>query len=69
LPSDFDINKLNGVARGAYKQYDANAMDGLPVGVQVVGQRLQEEKVITLMARCEDALKKNGEIYQLLELR
>jgi Asp-tRNA(Asn)/Glu-tRNA(Gln) amidotransferase A subunit family amidase len=43
-------------------------MEGLPVGVQVVGQRLEEEKVLALMARCEDALEKNGGKYSLLEV-
>ncbi|KAH7001694.1 amidase signature domain-containing protein [Ilyonectria destructans] len=56
LPSDFKLNKLNGVAQGAYKLYDAKAMHGLPVGIQVVGRRLEEEKVLTIMQRVEDAL-------------
>jgi Asp-tRNA(Asn)/Glu-tRNA(Gln) amidotransferase A subunit family amidase len=66
LPPNFNIKKLNGVAQGAYKHYDATAMHGLPVGVQVVGQRLEEEKVLAIMKRIEDAL---GEAqYQLLDL-
>ncbi|KAL9615379.1 MAG: hypothetical protein Q9167_000207 [Letrouitia subvulpina] len=68
LPVRFDFNKLNGVAKGAYKHYDANAMDGLPVGVQVVGQRLQEEKILTVMQRIEDALEKHGGKYEGLPL-
>ncbi|KAI2638405.1 amidase [Xylaria nigripes] len=56
LPSDFNIRKLNGVAQGAYKLYDARAMDGLPVGIQIVGRRLEEEKVLAIMKRVEDAL-------------
>jgi Asp-tRNA(Asn)/Glu-tRNA(Gln) amidotransferase A subunit family amidase len=68
LPISFNFKKLNGVAKGAYKHYDAIKMEGLPVGVQVVGQRLQEEKVLALMARCEDALEKNGVKYDLLEV-
>ncbi|KAK7404057.1 hypothetical protein QQX98_010178 [Neonectria punicea] len=56
LPSDFKLNKLNGVAQGAYKLYDAKAMHGLPVGIQVVGRRLEEEKVLTIMGRIEGAL-------------
>jgi len=66
LPADFQIGKLNGVARGAYRLYDADAMDGLPVGVQVVGQRLEEEKVLAIMGRVESAL--GEEKYRLLEL-
>ncbi|KAI9821137.1 MAG: hypothetical protein M1827_003871 [Pycnora praestabilis] len=69
LPSTFRFKDLNGVAKGAYKHYDADAMHGLPVAVQVVGQRLQEEKVLAVMGRIEDALERNGGKYQLLEVR
>jgi Asp-tRNA(Asn)/Glu-tRNA(Gln) amidotransferase A subunit family amidase len=69
LSKSFDINKLNGVAKGAYRHYDAKKMEGLPVGVQVVGRRLEEEKVLAIMQRIEDALEKNGEgKYKLLEV-
>ncbi|KAI9749227.1 MAG: hypothetical protein M4579_006955 [Chaenotheca gracillima] len=69
LPPNFSLKSLNGVARGAYKHYDANAMHGLPVGVQVVGQRLQEEKVLAFMERIEDAMERCGMgTYQLLEV-
>lgn len=66
LPSDFNIGKLNGVAKGAYKLYDADKMHGLPVGVQVVGRRLEEEKVLAVMKRLEDAL--GDAKYKLLEV-
>lgn len=66
LPRGFDVRKLNGVAQGAYKHYDATAMHGLPVGVQVVGRRLEEEKVLAIMARVEQALGEQR--YELLEL-
>jgi hypothetical protein len=58
LPDGFDMAKLNGVARGAYGLYDAEAMHGLPVGVQVVGRRLEEEKVLAVMDRISKALAK-----------
>ena len=48
--------------------YDADAMHGLPVAVQVVGQRLQEEKVLSYMDRVEEALEKHGGKYDLLEI-
>ncbi|CCF32818.1 amidase [Colletotrichum higginsianum] len=66
LPGDFNIRKLNGVAQGAYKLYDACDMHGLPVGVQVVGRRLEEEKVLSIMKRVEDAL--GDDKYKLLEV-
>ncbi|KAF2491952.1 amidase signature enzyme [Lophium mytilinum] len=68
LPASFNLKKLNGVARGAYMHYDATKMDGLPVAVQVVGQRLEEEKVLSVMDRIESALESRGEAYQLLEI-
>ena len=68
LPRDFKIGKLNGVAQGAYKLYDADAMHGLPVGVQVVGRRLEEEKVLSIMGIVEDALREQGEQYEILDV-
>ena len=66
LPSTFSLKRLNGVAQGAYKHYDATAMHGLPVAVQIVGQRLEEEKVLVIMKRIEDAL--GDDKYQLLDI-
>ncbi len=68
LPATFRFQDLNGVAKGAYKHYNADKMHGLPVAVQIVGQRLQEEKVLAVMQRIEDALDKNGGKYELLEI-
>ncbi|KAF2221260.1 amidase signature domain-containing protein [Elsinoe ampelina] len=67
LPADFSLRKLNGVARGAYTLYDARKMAGLPVGVQIVGRRLEEEKVLGVMKQVEDALERKGERYHLME--
>ena len=47
--------------------YDANAMHGLPVGVQVVGRRLEEEKVLEGMKLIDRLLRENGQGYKLLE--
>lgn len=69
-----DLGADNGVSRGAWKHYDAEAMQGLPTAVQVVGRRLEEEKVLGCMATVEAALgaykDENGEggVYNLLEL-
>lgn len=59
LPSTFNHRKLNGIAARAYKYYDAERMHGLPVGVQIIGRRLEEEKVLAVMKRVEDALGEN----------
>ncbi|KAM3533118.1 hypothetical protein MY4038_003649 [Beauveria bassiana] len=66
LPKGFNVCSLNGVARGAYRHYNADDMHGLPVGVQMIGRRLEEEKVLTLMKRVEDAL--GDDKFKLLEL-
>ncbi|RDW87688.1 hypothetical protein BP5796_03382 [Coleophoma crateriformis] len=66
LPASFSMKPLNGVARGAYKHYDATAMHGLPVAVQIVGQRLEEEKVLAIMERIEASL--GAEKYELMEI-
>ncbi|KAL6701318.1 amidase protein [Trichoderma pleuroticola] len=56
LPSILDIKRLRGIARGAYELYNADDKRGLPVGVQVVVRRLEEEKVLAAMRRLKDAL-------------
>ena len=68
LDPSVNVKKMNGVAKGAYKHYDADKMHGLPVAVQVVGQRLQEEKVLAVMERIEEALEKQGGKYEPLEI-
>ena len=44
VPSAFRAR--NAIERENYRMYDATAMEGLPVGVQVVGRRLDEERVL-----------------------
>ncbi|PPR05488.1 hypothetical protein CVT26_009055 [Gymnopilus dilepis] len=56
----------NTIERYAFLDYDAKDMDGLPVGVQVVGQRLEEEKVMEGMKIIESLLKADGLEYELL---
>jgi len=64
LPSDFRTSEayrnMNDVAQGAYTLYDASAMHGLPLAVQVVGGRLEEEKVLAGMREAERALWEAG---------
>jgi Asp-tRNA(Asn)/Glu-tRNA(Gln) amidotransferase A subunit family amidase len=43
-------------------------MAGLPVGVQVVGRRLEEEKVLAIMSRIEGMLERDGNKYKLIEI-
>lgn len=46
--------------------YNADDMHGLPLGVQVVGRRLEEEKVLEGMKIIEGLLKKEGRGYELI---
>nr|OQO22744.1 hypothetical protein B0A51_09850 [Rachicladosporium sp. CCFEE 5018] len=57
----------NAVSRGLWRYYDAVKMAGLPVGVQVVGRRLEEEKVLGVMAILEKGLEEQGNKYELLD--
>lgn len=36
--------------------YNAKAMSGLPIGIQVIGKRWEDEKVVALMGVVDDAL-------------
>ncbi|KAI0305276.1 amidase signature enzyme [Multifurca ochricompacta] len=53
----------NKVEADAYKGYDAEDMHGLPIGVQVVGRRLEEEKVLEGMKLIESLLRSEGIAY------
>lgn len=67
LPSDFKSSEeylhMNDISRDLHGLYDADAMDGLPVGIQVVGRRLQEEKVLAGMKVVEEALAASGIVF------
>lgn len=44
--------------RATYRKTDDKELfDGAPVGVQVMGQRLQEEKVLAMMSAVNDSLQ------------
>ncbi|KAI0264592.1 amidase signature enzyme [Gloeopeniophorella convolvens] len=58
----------NKVEADAYKGYDADDMHGLPVGVQIVGRRLEEEKVLEGMKLLTRLLKAQGIAYEHLSM-
>ena len=62
-----EFSPRNTIERDMYKMYDATKMHGLPVGVQVVGKRLEEEKVLEGMKIIEGVLREAGKAYTLLE--
>lgn len=53
----------NAIERENYRIYDATAMEGLPVGIQVVGKRLEEERVLEGMKLIEKLMKAAGLAY------
>ncbi|KAG9311783.1 amidase signature enzyme [Chiua virens] len=53
----------NAIERENFRMYDATAMEGLPVGVQVVGKRLDEERVLEGMKLIEKLMKGAGLAY------
>ncbi|KAF5349081.1 hypothetical protein D9756_009426 [Leucocoprinus leucothites] len=67
LPPNFyassTYDQLNAIAKGAYLEYNAEKMHGLPLGVQIVGKRMEEEKVLAGMKVVEQALKASGVVF------
>ncbi len=53
----------NKIEKDAYVGYNPDEMHGLPIGVQIVGKRLEEEKVLEGMKLFEGLLKSNGIVY------
>jgi hypothetical protein len=67
LPPNFTQSKtysrLNDAERAIFSLYDADAMHGLPLSVQVAGLRFEEEKVLEGMQIIERALKETGKPF------
>jgi len=57
VPSSRELDKL--LYKGKWA-YDADAMGGLPVGIQLVGKRWEDEKVVEMMKVVDDALGERG---------
>jgi hypothetical protein len=66
LPHTF--RPRNAIERANYRMYDAKAMDGLPIGVQVIGRRMEEEHVLEGMKLIERLMKEAGAGYVGLPL-
>ena len=64
-----EFSARNTIERDMYKMYDATKMHGLPIGVQVVAKRLEEEKVLAGMRLVEGVLRDAGKAYVLLETK
>ena len=58
------LGPRNKIEKDVYVGYDADDMHGLPVGVQIVGRRLEEEKVLEGMKLIEGLLKSEGIAYR-----
>ncbi|KAL4068445.1 amidase signature domain-containing protein [Scleroderma yunnanense] len=60
FPRTPEYARMGVVARDVYALYDAQKMEGLPIGVQVVGRRFEEEAVLAGMRVVEEALAADG---------
>ncbi|KAL0576127.1 hypothetical protein V5O48_005845 [Marasmius crinis-equi] len=65
MPSSFKPRNL--IEQESYKMYDPVKMAGLPIGVQIIGGRLQEEKVLGGMKLVEGLLREHGLQFPLLK--
>lgn len=67
LPSNFKSSQeyahMNDISRALHDLYDADVMNGLPVGIQVIGRRLEEEKVLAGMKVVKEALAASGTVF------
>lgn len=66
LGEGFQVNK-NAIAEGVYADYDPAKMHGLPVGVQVIGRRLEEEKVLWAVEHLDRLLRDKPDCYRVVE--
>lgn len=57
IPSSKEVDKI---LYGTKWGYDANAMEGLPVGIQLVGKKWEDEKVVEMMKVVDAALGERG---------
>ncbi|GAW04033.1 hypothetical protein LENED_005795 [Lentinula edodes] len=68
LPANFmsspEYNAMNMICKTSYTVYDAESMHGLPVGVQIIGQRLEEEKVLEGMKVIQSVLIQKGIAFE-----
>ncbi|KFX97279.1 hypothetical protein V490_02861 [Pseudogymnoascus sp. VKM F-3557] len=59
---DIDVRKmdeppeLNAADKATREEYDPNEIHGLPVGLQLIGRKLQEEKVLAMVGRVLEAV-------------
>ncbi|KAJ3906652.1 amidase signature domain-containing protein [Lentinula edodes] len=68
LPANFmsspEYDAMNMICKTSYTVYDAESMHGLPVGVQIIGQRLEEEKVLEGMKVIQSVLIQKGIAFE-----
>ncbi|KAI9672939.1 MAG: Acetamidase [Caeruleum heppii] len=57
---DPEYQFLNSQDKSVWESYDPDVYDGTPVAIQVIGRRLQEEKVLALSELLTDALSARG---------
>lgn len=52
----YDVNKFDAYNTINYNRYDAKSMEGLPLGIQIVGKKGDEEKVLKIASELQAAL-------------
>ncbi|KAH8816971.1 amidase signature domain-containing protein [Xylogone sp. PMI_703] len=57
-PMDYGYTPRNDDDKAAFEAYDADIYDGVPVGIQLVGRRLQEEKMLAVAEYVSKALSR-----------
>jgi hypothetical protein len=57
LPPGFGSAFETDSARRTFSFYDVDKMHGLPVGVQIVGEHLEEERVLACMKLVRDVIE------------
>lgn len=51
-----DYKSLSEFCQATYDSYDAEAVHGMPISLQLVGKRLEEEKVLAMTEKVLQAL-------------
>lgn len=55
-----ELATQNAISQGAYRYFNADTMKDLPLGVQVVARRWEEETVIGVMKRIQGLVQFQG---------
>lgn len=63
-PVDEEYHSRNVIDEYAWKEYNPKTYEGGPVSVQIIGRKMEEEKVLKICEVVESALKDVGVNYE-----